>query len=60
MGGHTMNTCIFHYEFESFAAMEAAYERVSADPEFQAVVKENYSTQEGGLQIEVYIPLTLE
>ena len=59
MGGHNMNTCIFHYEFESFAAMEAAYEKVMADPEFQALLKEGPSIHES-LQVEVYTPFSIE
>ena len=55
MGSHDSNTCIILIEFESFAAMEEAYEKVLADPEFQALGDESPSIEEG-LHIEVYAP----
>jgi quinol monooxygenase YgiN len=59
MGGHDSNTCIIQIEFESFAAMEAAYEKVMADPEFQALGKEGPPIEKG-LQIELYTPFSIE
>jgi hypothetical protein len=36
-GGHDINTLIVEYEWDSLAAMEAAYEKAMADPEYQAL-----------------------
>jgi hypothetical protein len=39
-GNHGTDTLIIELEWESFAAMEAAYEKILADPEHQALQKE--------------------
>ena len=56
MGGHDLNTLIVERQWESLAAMEAAYERSFMDPEYQAVEAESVSVLES-VQIELYAPL---
>jgi hypothetical protein len=55
-GSHDNNTLIVEYEWDSLAALEAAYAKAMADPEWQAlaakvddVIKSN--------QMELYAPL---
>jgi hypothetical protein len=52
-GGHDTNTLIIEYEWESMAAMEAAYERAMADPELQALGAELDSIIDSD-QVELY------
>jgi hypothetical protein len=56
VGGHNTNTLIVERQWESLAAMEAAYEKVFADPEWQALVAEIDSIVESN-QYELYAPL---
>jgi hypothetical protein len=56
MGGDNINTLIIERQWESFAAMEAAYEKALADPEWQALGAEGTSSIESDRH-ELYIPL---
>ena len=56
MGGYDWNTLILEREWESLAAMEAAYERAFADPEHRALGKELRSILKN-LRREAYMPL---
>ena len=56
MGGHDTNTLIIERQWDSLAAMEAAYEKAIADPEHQALVEELTSIIKS-TQGEVYMPL---
>ncbi len=56
LGGHDTNTLIIERQWESFAAMEAAYEKFLADPEYPALGAEVIAVIESQ-QIEVYAPL---
>lgn len=56
MGGHDTNTLIIERQWDSLAAMEAAYEKAFADPEHQALVEELTSIIKS-TQWEVYMPL---
>jgi hypothetical protein len=56
MGGHDHNTLIVERQWDSLAAMEAAYEKAFADPELQALNEEVTSIVKS-TQMEVYTPL---
>jgi hypothetical protein len=57
MGGHDfINTLIMERQWESLAAMEAAYGKILVNPEYQALEAELFTVIESG-QIEVYRPL---
>ena len=56
LGGHNINTLIVERQWESLAAMEAAYEKTFADPEYQALEAETDLVIESN-QIELYAPL---
>lgn len=56
IGSHDTNTLIIERQWDSLAAMEAAYEKAFADPEHQALQKEITSIIES-TQTEVYMPL---
>jgi hypothetical protein len=56
MGGHDTNTHIVERQWDSMAAMEAAYERAFASPEFQALGEETTAII-SSTQYEVYMPL---
>jgi hypothetical protein len=55
-GSHNTDTLIVEYEWDSVAAMEAAYEKAMADPEWQALAAEIFSVIES-TQMELYAPL---
>ena len=54
IGGHDADTLIVEREWESLAAMEAAYGGMMADPEWMQVSQEANDIIES-LQIEVYV-----
>ena len=54
--GHTFDTLIVERQWESLAAMEAAEEKLFADPEWQALSPEGDAVLES-LQLELYWPL---
>jgi hypothetical protein len=56
VGGHNINTLIVERQWESLAAMEAAYEKAFADPEYQALEVESAPIIESA-QVELYAPL---
>ena len=56
VGGLTTDMLIIERQWESFAAMEVAYEKVLADPEHQALSAEAELIL-GSQQIEFYVPL---
>jgi hypothetical protein len=56
VGGHNTNTLIVERQWDSLAAMEAAYEKAFADPEHQALQAESVTVIES-VQIELYAPL---
>ena len=56
IGGHDTNTLIVERQWDSLAAMEAAFEKVFADPEHQARGAELDSIIES-TQFELYAPL---
>lgn len=56
MGGHDTNTLIIERQWDSLAAMEAAYEKAFADPEHQALNEEVTSIIKS-TQLEAYMPL---
>ena len=56
IGGHVWDTLIVERGWESMAAMEGAYEKVMADPQWQALMAEGSSIVES-IQIELYMPL---
>jgi hypothetical protein len=55
-GSHNFDTLIVERQWASLAAMEAAYERAFADPEFQALGAEVMSIIASN-QCELYMPL---
>jgi hypothetical protein len=55
-GGHDTNTLVVEYEWDSLAAMEAAYEKAMADAEWQALSVEVTSIIKSD-QMELYAPL---
>ena len=56
VGGHDTNTLIIERQWDSMAAMETAYEKALANPEFQALGREIVAINESQ-QIELYMPL---
>jgi hypothetical protein len=56
IGGHNFHTLIIEYEWESLAAMEEAYEKVFANPEWCALEAEAASIMDS-VQVELYAPL---
>jgi len=56
IGGGDQNTLIIERQWESLAAMEATYEKVLADPDYQALGKEIVSIVES-TKIEIFTPL---
>lgn len=56
VGGHNTNTLIIERQWESMAAMEAAYEKAFADSGWQALGAEAVSITESD-QHELYVPL---
>jgi hypothetical protein len=56
IGGHDTNTLIIERQWESVAAMEAAYEKIMPDPEYQALNVEISSVIESS-QMELYTPM---
>ena len=55
-GGHDMDTLIVEYEWDSLAAMETAFEKAMADPEWQALGAEVASIIKSN-RMELYAPL---
>lgn len=55
-GGHTITTIIVEREWDSLAAMESAYEKLFADPEYQALEFESDLIIKS-VQIEIYAPM---
>ncbi len=55
-GKDEMNTLIIEYQFESLAAMEAAFEKLMADPEWQALGERANSILRD-IRIELLMPL---
>lgn len=55
-GGYDTNTLIIERQWESLAALEAAYEKITPTPEYQALVVEMSSIIENQ-HIELYMPL---
>jgi hypothetical protein len=56
VGGHTTDTLVIERQWKSMAAMEAAYEKGFADPEYQALGAETTSIIKSN-QFELYSPL---
>ncbi len=56
VGGDNTNALIIERQWESFASMEAAYEKVFADPEWLALGAEGTGIIESDRH-ELYIPL---
>lgn len=56
VGGHNTNTLIIERQWDSLAAMEAAYEKAFSDPEWQALGNESGSIIKSD-QHELYVPL---
>jgi len=54
-GAHTTNTLIIERQWESLAAMEAAYENSFADPDIQALEAEGDAIIKSS-RIELYMP----
>jgi len=55
-GSHEVNTLIVERQWASLAAMEATYEKAFADPEYQALQKEEPSIIKSA-HMELYMPL---
>ncbi len=55
-GGDNANTLVIERQWESLAAMEAAYEKALADPEWNALGAEGSAIVESNRQ-ELYMPL---
>jgi hypothetical protein len=55
-GAHDASTIIVEYEWDSLAAMEAAYEKAMEDPEWQALAAEVESIVKSN-QMELYAPM---
>jgi hypothetical protein len=55
-GGHDTNTLIIERQWESMAAMEAAYDKFMSTPEYQTLGVEVFGVIESD-QIELYAPL---
>ena len=43
VGGHDTNTIIIERQWESMAVMEATYEKIMADPQYQKLEPETHS-----------------
>jgi hypothetical protein len=56
VGGHNTNTLIIEREWESMAALEAAYTKAFVDPDHQALNEEAVSIIMSN-QIELYMPV---
>ena len=56
VGGSNTNTLVIQREWESLAAMEAAYEKAFIDPEWQAVSAES-SDIIADNQVEILLPM---
>lgn len=56
IGGRSVNTLVIEREWESLAAMEAAYEKAMSDPEWQAANMEG-SEVIADAQIELLLPI---
>jgi hypothetical protein len=56
IGGQDNNTLIIEREWKSLAEMEATYEKVFVDPEYQALAPEGLSIIQS-VQLEVFTPL---
>lgn len=56
IGSLDQNTLIIERQWDCLAAMESAYEKVMADPEWQALGQEVLSVVQSS-QIEVFTPL---
>ena len=52
-GGHDSDTCLSWHEWESMSAMEATYERATADPEWEELIASGSDILDG-LQMEIY------
>jgi hypothetical protein len=57
IGSLDQNTLIIERQWESLAAMESTYEKVMADPAWQALSKEVASIVQSS-QVEVFTPLS--
>ncbi len=57
VGGDNTDALIIERQWESFASMEAAYEKVFADPEWQALGAEGTGIIESDRH-ELYVPLS--
>jgi hypothetical protein len=55
-GGYDMNTLIIERQWPSMAAMETAYEKTMADPEYQALGNESASIIKSYRE-ELYMPM---
>jgi len=55
-GSHELKTLIVERQWASLAAMEATYEKAFADPEYQALQKEEPSIIKSA-HMELYMPL---
>ena len=55
-GAHDTNILIIERQWDSFAAMEATYEKIFPDPEHKALIAEVVEIIESQ-QIEIYTPL---
>ena len=55
-GTHTLDTLIVEYEWESMAAMEVAFAKAMADPEWLSLGTEVETIIESN-QMELYMPL---
>ena len=56
VGGGSTNTLVIEREWESLAAMEAAYEKAFVDPEWQAVSAEAADIVANN-QVEILLPM---
>ena len=56
VGGGSTNTLVIEREWESLAAMEAAYEKTFVDPEWQAVSAEAADIVADN-QVEILLPM---
>ena len=56
VGGHDLNTLIVERQWDSLAAMEAAFEKTFSDAEYQALSAEIPEIIESA-QMELYVPL---
>lgn len=55
-GVEDMNTIVIEFEFESLAALDAAYERGEADPEYEELMEELYTIISSS-RVELYTVL---